>query len=588
MFGFSQYVLSQIGGHLFLLFIFPVPLAIYLVLLRLDGVLGKYWFMVLLILVMTFEFLSSTELFATTTVFGTMALALSIVLCRDTRARLTSVISDIGLAYAMLALILSPYLYHVLVGGVPQVLNSAAGYSNDLLAFVVPTPVLLGGNLFAPTSYEFKDVWTEMAGYLGPGAWLIMVLFVGRYSRTKAGQFLLLSFGLIAVASLGPRLHIAGTPTIRLPWLIADRLPLINLALPGRFGMYLSLVAGVIVALYLSSPGIAVWAKGLLAACALVFIVPNLAFINTLTTRVDTPAFFRFGEYRRYISQDDIILILPDTINSTSQALLWQAQTDFHFRSATGFYLPPEDYQRWPITASFVTGYKIPDFAEQLDAFLGAHQVKAIIVNGAARGRWPVMLSEAGMTSIATGGVLFYKVPPHVLESFHTATAHPMAQRAAAISFGALLIAANRYIDERFPLAKLHPAKAYRLRLLNVLQDAAPPVDESNWWRNLWLGSWSGLIGVGVSGNFEDLKFLTDGFGAEAARVFFPFPQPLAKGPKRGDGQLLFLFTPEGLRRAASKTMGPPGESNENLLRSFKNQTQPPAQIDSDTARGLP
>jgi hypothetical protein len=571
MFGFSQYVLSQIS-HLFLLFIFPVPLAIYLLLLRVDAALSKYSFLVLFVLVLAFEFLSSTELFASTTVFGAVTVALSVVLFRLSRTRLASVIADVALAYALLAVILSPYLYQVLIGGVPRVLNPAEEYSNDLLAFVIPTPVLLGGNLFAAMSFAFKDVWTEMAAYLGPGVWLIIALFARKYWRTEAGKLLLLSFGLIAVASLGPRLHIAGTPSIRLPWLTAGKLPLINLALPGRFGMYLSLVAAVIVAIYLSSPGIPVWSKGLLGACALAFIAPDLAFLNTQTTRVDTPVFFRSREYKRYISQGDIILILPDTINSTSQALLWQAQTDFYFRSATGFYQPPEDYQRWPITASFVNGGKIPDFSEQLDAFLGSHQVRAIIVDGASPGSWPDMLSGAGMTAIATGGVFFYKVPPHVLASFRNATAHPMAEKAAGVSFGALVIAANRYMDGHFPLAKLHPAKAHRLRLLNVLQDAAPPVDESNWWQNLWLGSWAGLVGVGVSGNYEDLEFLIPQYGSEAAHIYFPFPQPWAKGPKRGDGQLLFLFTPEGLRRAASKAVGPhPGELNENLAPSFNN-----------------
>jgi hypothetical protein len=82
-------------------------------------------------------------------------------------------------------------------------------------------------------------------------------------------------------------------------------------------------------------------------------------------------------------------------------------------------------------------------------------------------------------------------------------------------------------------------------------------VGESNWWQNFWLGSWGGLVGIGVSGNYEDLEFLIHDYGCEAVKIFFPYPQTLAKGPKRGDGQLLFLFTPEGLRRAATKTVGP-------------------------------
>jgi hypothetical protein len=432
IFGFSQYVLSQIGGHLFLLFIFPVPLVIYLVCLRLDGVLSKYAFLILLVVVVAFEFLSSTELFATTTLFGAMALSLLYVLFADERGRIRSAIGDVARAYGVLILVLSPYLYHVLADGVPPVANPAEAYSNDLLSFAVPTPVVLGGNIFAPISGQFRISWGEMAAYLGPGVWLIFALFARAYWRTKPGKLLLLSFGLIALASLGPQLHIAGTPRSRLPWLIADKLPLIDLALPGRFGMYLSLVAALIVAIYLGGPEIPFWSKALLGVCALAFIAPNLAFIHSRIARVDTPVFFQSGQYTRYISKGDVILILP--YGGTSRALLWQAQTHFYFRVVTGFYIPPAEYSRWPITQSFATGGKIPDFAEQLDAFLGTHQVKAIIIDPSSPGPWPGMLSEIGMSAVTVGGVLFYKVPADVLVSFHNATAHQMAEKHAVAS----------------------------------------------------------------------------------------------------------------------------------------------------------
>lgn len=569
IYGFSQYVLSEIGSHLFLLFIFPVPLAIYLVLRRVDVAIGKYLFLILFILVMAFEFLSSTELFATTTVFGAMALALSVVLFSDIRWKVIGAIADVGLAYVLLLIILLPYIRYVLVGGVPQVLNPAEDYSNDALAFGVPTPVLFGGALFWPITARFKAVWTEMAAYVGPGAWLILILFARRYWGRHAGKFLLLSLGLLAIASLGPKLHLLGATWIGLPWLIVGKLPLLDLALPGRFGMYLFIVVALIVAMYLSAPETPRWCRALLGFCAITFMIPNLAFIRRQMTKVDTPLFFRSGEYKQYISPGDIILILPNRITSTSQALLWQAQTDFYFRSATGFYLPPEDYQRWPITPSFGDAHWIPNFSEQLNAFLGAHQVRAVIVDGALPDTWPGILSKAGMRAIFTGGVFFYKSPPDVLESFRGTTAHAMAEKEAAASFGALVRGASQYVDRSFPLAKLAPAEAHRLKLLSVLQDAAPPGPESNWWQNLWLGSWGGLVGVGISGNYDDLDFLISKYGHEAVQVYFPFPQTWAKGPKSGDGQLLFLFTQQGLRRAACNTTGPGSSGpNQTLSRS--------------------
>jgi hypothetical protein len=410
IFGFSQYVLSQIGGHLFLLFIFPVPLAVYLVLLRLDRVLNRNSFLAFFVLVVVFEFLCSTELFATASMFGMMALLLSYLLFADARTAIKSVIGEIACAYGILTLILSPYLYLVLADGVPPVANPPEAYSNDLLALAVPTYVVrLGAKLFEPITNQFRVTWGEMSGYFGPGVWLIIALFARAQWRTRAGKLLLLSLGLIALASLGPILHVGGIAHGPLPWIIAAKLPLIDLALPGRFGMYLFLLAALIVAIYLSRSGIPAWSKGLLGVGAVAFMAPNLSLVQAEATIVNTPVFFQSGLYKRYISKGDIILVLP--YDALSQTLLWQAQTNFYFSVVTGFYIPPEDYARWPITTSFGSGVKIANFSEQLNGFLGAHRVKAIIIDSRSPGPWPGMLSDAGMREEAIAGVLFYKVP---------------------------------------------------------------------------------------------------------------------------------------------------------------------------------
>jgi hypothetical protein len=568
LFGFSQYVLSQSGGHLFLLFIFPVPLAVCLVLMRLKDDLSKYSFLVLFVPVLTFEFLSSTELFATTTVFGAMALEFCYLLFTELRTKLRGAIGQIVLGYTITLLMVSPYLYYVVARGMPPVANPAEAYSNDLLAFLVPMRVVAGGSLFTPISGRFRFGWVEMAAYLGPGVWLIFALFARSYWRTKHGRLLFLSFGVIALASLGPRLHIAGIEHGRLPWLIAAKLPLIDLALPGRFGMYLFLVAALISAIYLSRPEHPLWFRVLLGVGAVAFIFPDLAFTRKMASRVNMPAFFRCGKYRQYMSQGDIIVVLPN--DKSNQALLWQAQTDFYFRLVTGFYIPPDEYPRWPITSSFVTSSNITNFSEQLDAFLGAHQVKAIIVDSSRPGPWPDMLSEAGMTSVASGGILFYRVPDQVLTSFHDSTPHQLAEKQAAAAFWALVIAANKYVSGGFPLASLSPGETQRLGLLPLRRGEVPPTGDSSWWQNLWLGSWDGLVGIGIVGKFEDLEFLVHYYRPEATDVFFPFPEKLGERQNQGYGQLLLCFKPEGLRRAASKTIAfNPGGPTRNIP-SFK------------------
>jgi len=202
---------------------------------------------------------------------------------------------------------------------------------------------------------------------------------------------------------------------------------------------------------------------------------------------------------------------------------------------------------------SFATNHKIHDFGEQLEAFLGANRVKAVIVDGSSPGPWPRMLFDLGMRGIAVGGVFFYKVPARMLVLFHNATPQQMAERQTASSFGALVLAATRYLDRGFPLARLAPGEAQRLKLLNLKDRESTPIGDSNWWQNSWLGSWGGLVGVGIVGNYQDLQFLVHNYGPDAFAIYFPFPQKLEKSQKCANGLLLFSFTPDGLRRTARK-----------------------------------
>jgi hypothetical protein len=75
--------------------------------------------------------------------------------------------------------------------------------------------------------------------------------------------------------------------------------------------------------------------------------------------------------------------------------MLWQVQSDFYFNTIDWFgMIAPHDSPRWPVMTSFHKGIRIPDFSEQLDGFLGAHQIQAIIVDSkrAGNGRrcWPM------------------------------------------------------------------------------------------------------------------------------------------------------------------------------------------------------
>ena len=561
IFGFSQYMLAHVLGHLFLLFIFLVPLAIYIVLLRLGRRITRTAFVALLVTILLFEFFSSTELFATTAVFGAAALVLSWLIYRAAMAAdIQEVAIEIGCAYLVTAVLAAPYLYYVLALGVPAPINPSAVYSNDLLAFAVPTPVLYAGHAFSEVVAHFRSGGVETAAYLGPGFWIILVLYIESSWSTKQGKFLILSLMFIGLMSLGPTLHIDGIDRGPAPWRLLNKLPLINQALPGRFGMYFFLVAAVITSLYLSQSSIPWWSKLLLSSICLLSLAPNLALFRSEVAHFRIPQFFRSGDYKRYLARNDNVLVLP--FAGPEDGLLWQAQTDFYFRlAAARLTLPPAEASGWPVLSTLYTGDEILDFTDQFEAFLSAHEVRAIIIDPQDGGPWQRLLSEAGLVPLKTGGLLFYQVTPPLVAQFRGATAREMAEREARVSFITLLNAARRYLAAGFPLVILTPWQAQRLNLLTLPAETPAPLSaDPHWWRNLWLGPWDkSMVGVGIAGNYASLQPLVDEYGADATDIFFPYPKKLAKGRKWGNGQvviLLFTFTPEGLRRAASKTIG--------------------------------
>jgi hypothetical protein len=94
-----------------------------------------------------------------------------------------------------------------------------------------------------------------------------------------------------------------------------------------------------------------------------------------------------------------------------------------------------------------------------------------------------------------------------------------------------------------------------RLKLLNLPEGQAPPSTDSRWSQTLGLGNLSGQVGIGIVGDYGDLKFLINDYGSEAVNIFFPFPKKLLEEPRQdANGRLVMMFTPSGLKQAACKT----------------------------------
>src|SRR6266542_3128338 len=362
----------------------------------------------------------STEILFTLTLFGGLIGILALALIPRVRAPLIRTAGWTALSYGVAAVVLGPLAFGLAGGSgfVPGTWSSR--YSTDLLNLVVPTRI----SLLAPPSAgeiagRFAAGLSEEGSYVGP-LFLVVVLFAVRAIRTRPGQLLLASLGLIVLASLGPGLRVAGSERMPMPWALAGELPLVRMALPARFMLYAWLVVGLLAAVWLAAPSRRRWARGgkwALAVLCLVALLPNLT-LSLWNARADTPAFFSDDLYRRYLKPGGNTLVIPFASNGFS--MLWQAETDMSF-PMTGGYIAcaiPRDYRRWAIVATFLSSRRVPRYDVQLQAFLGHFDVSNIVVDPRARGPWGSVFGKVPVRPVEVGGVLFYGVPDGLLAQY--------------------------------------------------------------------------------------------------------------------------------------------------------------------------
>lgn len=409
IFGFSPYMLGELLGHLSLILVFPVPLILYLVLLRLDQRLSRAAFVGLVAILAWVQFLCSNEVLATAVLMGAVTIAAALVLLGPSRRRaLLELCWLVVIALGLAAIALSPFIYYTYVGFFNGQFYPASDFSSDLLAFFIPNVLFRCQYAFLmPMASNFTG-FAEDNAYIGIPLLLLVVAFAFSGWRKPQTKLAILILIFIAIASLGPTLHIGGNASIPMPSALLGRLPLIDKALPGRFMMFAFLDLAVITSLYLSIAPRRIQ-RWILAGLGLVTLAPNIASGFWLST-VNTPRFFANGSFKRYIAKGEILLVLPYGRNGNS--MLWQALTGMYFRMAEGYLgsIPPE-FASWPIVRSLYFGEPCPDFGHQLKAFLTAYQVRTIILTPEGRYGWPMLLGALEMDRSDVDDVTLYHVP---------------------------------------------------------------------------------------------------------------------------------------------------------------------------------
>ncbi len=415
VFGFSPYIERYMRAQLHALLVFPAPLAVYLVLRRIDGSIGKRAFVGLLALVLVAQLSISAEVFATMTLFGAIALLGSFALGPKTlRESLLSVTGLIGLTYLAVGVVVSPYLYET-ISHAPSGSIRSGLLSADLLSFVLPPrSTWIGGATFASIIPHSFIGHADLA-YLGPGFVLVLILFAWGARRQRATWLLLGFAAAAAVLSLGPRLHIAGTQSIPMPGAMITSLPLMHSAVPYRWVEFVWLALAVIATLWICEGRRRTgWVRYVVVGVA-ILLAAQVANFRSTPTDLSVPAFFTDGTYRSYIAPGEIVLPVTQNLGDD---LLWQAETGMYFRMPQG---------TWPLVqiASGRSAIRTwihhsprrprplehPPSREALVEFLEQHQVEVIVAANPVPEAWTTLLRSAvSTTPVSLGGVSVYQV----------------------------------------------------------------------------------------------------------------------------------------------------------------------------------
>ncbi|MGZ5343650.1 MAG: hypothetical protein ACXWF5_03055 [Actinomycetota bacterium] len=415
LFAFTTYMNGQMRGHMNLFLVFPVPLAAYLVVRYGHGRLSGRSFVFLLTATLVMEFSISTEVFASMTMFGAVALAGAYAFAPGAREALRRIVPRVSGAYLLAMVPLAPYLWFAAIGARAAPLRPVGGSAVDLLSFVIPRPdMLLGGSTFASVTVAFRANLSEDGGYLGI-AMLVVVALAVIARRGERTTWLLAGFCVFAaILALGGYLEILGHRTIPMPWLLPAHLPILGNALPERFTMYLWLGAAVVVARWLAHPVRRRWeaaARYGAVALAVITLLPD-ARMPDMHQPATVPRLFADARLRSALSREGTILILHDRAHTGSE-MLWQAEADFTFAMPQGHLGPqPSIFAGDPTSAEIAQGQLYGTTSDELRTWLHAHGVRAIAITPGALDKWRWILDEvSGARPRLVGGMWIYGPP---------------------------------------------------------------------------------------------------------------------------------------------------------------------------------
>jgi hypothetical protein len=574
IFGFSPYMLGQLLSHLDLVMVFPIPIAALALAMRYNGDLGSGGYVAMLSAALIVEFLCFPELFATMCMVGAVAMVLAYFILPD-RESLTGMVIPTAAAFGLSMFVLSPYLYEMLTNSPPGTpLYSPAKYSADLLNFVIPTRTNLIGTLSpaAAVTSRFNGIIYEQGACLGIPLLLIVESWRRSHWREPESRLAILMLLIVCVAAIGPVLSVAGKPTFPAPWAIAAHIPLIQVALPGRFMVYAFLLAAVVAAAWFAFSPARAGVKMLATGAVVIFMMPNLSG-NFWISRAQLPSFFAGGAWRNYLAPEDTILTLP--YERMGSSMLWQAETRMSFRMAGGYTTrTPFSFKRLPIFGFFSGAIDLAEPADQLKAFIASKEVSAIVAANSDPNFaiWHPVLDRLGIPPVSVGGVELYRVPPDSFASYAALSPVRLEQRAAALRMDTLIEACARFVAGEGTHGDL---SALALKRANLLPADWRVSTDPNEYTDYIVTEYRGKIEIALGGSYEALRPLAERYRGIATRIYYPYPHAWSPDRKYPTDELaypmLFEFDRQALAAAATALkVSPPPERTTSFLEATR------------------
>ena len=415
LFGFSTYVNQHMRAQLNLVLIFFIPLAVYLVIRRVESSIGRIAFVLLSALVLAGQFSTSTEVFATMTLFGGFAyLGALIVAPMVVKKRLLWTIPLLAASYAICGLIVLPILRRLQYDPPPDhAIRAPDINSMDLLSYIVPSQYgRFGGQRFLSLSEKFPVLSQNDTGYIGVLLLVVLVWFTVQFWR-QWWAWLLTGFTLlVAMLAMGPTLHIAGRSIGALPGKWLFEAPLIKHATPDRFPLYLFMSLAILTAIWVAAAsGRWAWTRYAIAAIGIVALSTNLALEPTYHGTQVVPTFFSDGTYTQYIEPGDVVLTMPYQLGSDMD---WQTATGFDFSLGRAYIGPihPIGHEMAGLGMILTEPGKYLPGPNAVRFFIDERQVKEVVAENPVPPEIIALMKDVlGVDGTDIGGVTVWEVP---------------------------------------------------------------------------------------------------------------------------------------------------------------------------------